>query len=136
RRVAHADSLRRTTFSLRSPDSLLDRAVEYAKVNLDESFVCNPDLGCGLVAGYGLSGASSDRPGFGWFFGGDAAINALGMTGAGMTGLVRHRARGFFAKHQRADGKVPHEVSQGAGQIDWFGAYPYAYYHGDTTPFW
>jgi len=61
RRVAHADSLRRTTFSLHSPDSLLDRAVEYAKVNLDESFVCNPDLGCGLVAGYGLSGNSSGR---------------------------------------------------------------------------
>src|SRR5678816_1733775 len=73
---------RRTTFSLRSPDSLLDRAVEYAKVNLDESFVCNPDLGCGLVAGYGLSGAASDRPGFGWFFGGDAAINSFAMSAA------------------------------------------------------
>ena len=42
--------------------------VEYAKVNLDESMVCNPDLGCGVVAGYGLSGGASDRPGFGWFF--------------------------------------------------------------------
>src|SRR3712207_6854139 len=26
--------------------------------------------------------------------------------------------------------------SQGAAKIDWFGAYPYAFYHGDTTPFW
>jgi hypothetical protein len=131
RRVAHADSLRRTTFSLHSPDSLLDRAVEYAKVNLDESFVCNPDLGCGLVAGYGLSGAASDRPGFGWFFGGDAAINSFAMTGAGLTPLVRDGVFRFFAQFQRADGKI----TQGAKRVDWFG-YPYAFYHGDTTPFW
>ncbi|HEX5073966.1 MAG TPA: GH116 family glycosyl hydrolase [Gemmatimonadaceae bacterium] len=135
RRVAHADSLRRTTFSLHSPDSLLDRAVEYAKVNLDESFVCNPDLGCGLVAGYGLSGAASDRPGFGWFFGGDAAINSFAMTGAGLGPLVRDGVFRFFARFQRADGKITHEISQGAKRVDWFG-YPYAFYHGDTTPFW
>ena len=135
RRVAHADSLRRTTFSLHSPDSLLDTAVKYATVNLDESFVCNPDLGCGLVAGYGLSGAASDRPGFGWFFGGDAAINSFAMTGAGLTSLVRDGVFRFFAKYQRADGKITHEISQGAGRVDWF-SYPYAFYHGDTTPFW
>jgi len=135
RRVAHADSLRRTTFSMHSPDSLLDKAVEYAKVNLDESFVCNPDLGCGLVAGYGLSGAASDRPGFGWFFGGDAAINSFAMTGAGLTALVRDGVFRFFAQFQRADGKITHEISQGAKRVDWF-SYPYAFYHGDTTPFW
>src|SRR4030095_15141337 len=100
RRVAHADSLRRTTFSLRSPESLLDKAVEYAKVNLDESFVCNPDLGCGLVAGYGLSGGASDRPGFGWFFGGDAAINSFAMTGVGQAALVREGGVQVFARDQ------------------------------------
>lgn len=136
RRVAHADSIRATQLSLHSPDSLLDRAVEYAKVNLDEALVCNPDLGCGLVAGYGLSGAASDRPGFGWFFGGDASINSFGMTGAGQTALVREGVLRFFAKYQRADGKITHEISQAAGKIDWFGAYPYAFYHGDTSPFW
>jgi len=136
RRVAHADSIRTTQLSLHSPDSLLDRAVEYAKVNLDEALVCNPDLGCGLVAGYGLSGASSDRPGFGWFFGGDASINSLGMTGAGQTALVRDGVLRFYAKYQRADGKITHEISQAAAKIDWFGAYPYAFFHGDTSPFW
>jgi glycogen debranching enzyme len=135
RRTAHADSLRRTTFSLRSPDTLLDKAVEYAKVNLDESFVCNPDLGCGLVAGYGLSGGATDRPGFGWFFGGDAAINSFAMTGAGLTPLVRDGVFRFFAQYQRADGKITHEISQGAKRVDWF-SYPYPFYHGDTTPFW
>lgn len=135
RRVAHADSLRQTTFALHSPDSLLNKAVEHAKVNLDESFVCNPDLGCGLVAGYGLSGAATDRPGFGWFFGGDAAINSFAMTGAGLAALVREGVFRFFAKYQRADGKITHEISQGAGHVDWF-SYPYPFYHGDTTPFW
>ena len=135
RRVAHADSLRRAAFTLRSPDTLLDAAVEYAKVNLDESYVCNPDLACGLVAGYGLSGAASDRPGFGWFFGGDAAINSFAMTAGGLGSLVRDGVLRFFAKYQRADGKITHEISQGAGRVDWF-AYPYAFYHGDTTPFW
>jgi hypothetical protein len=98
--------------------------------------VCNPDLGCGLVAGYGLSGGASDRPGFGWFFGGDASINSFAMSAAGQHELVRDGALKFFAKYQRADGKITHEISQGAGKVDWFGAYPYAFYHGDTTPFW
>ena len=135
RRVAHEDSLRQTMFALHSPDSLLDRAVEYAKVNLDEAYVCNPDLGCGLIAGYGLSGAATDRPGFGWFFGGDAAINSFAMTGAGEARLVRQGVLRFFARYQRADGKITHEISQGAGHVDWFD-YPYPFYHGDTTPFW
>ncbi|MEP7381424.1 MAG: GH116 family glycosyl hydrolase [Gemmatimonadota bacterium] len=136
RRVAHFDSLRAQTVRIVTPDSALNRAVEWAKVNLDESMVCNPDLGCGLVAGFGLSGVASDRPGFGWFFGGDAAINSFAMSGIGERAQVRDGVFRFFAKYQRADGKITHEISQGAGKIDWFGAYPYAYYHGDTTPFW
>jgi glycogen debranching enzyme len=136
RRVAHFDSVRRHSTRIITPDTLLNRAVEWAKVNLDESMVCNPGLGCGLVAGYGLSGAASDRPGFGWFFGGDAAINSFGMTGVGQHALVRDGVFRFFAKYQRADGKITHEISQAAHKIDWFTAYPYPFYHGDTTPFW
>ncbi len=138
RRQAHADSLLQQSLAIETPDTLLNRAFAWAKVNLDESMVCNPDLGCGLVAGYGLSGAASDRPGFGWFFGGDAAINSLAMSALGgpYRDLVRQGVFRFYAKYQRADGKITHEISQGAGKIDWFGAYPYAYYHGDTTPFW
>ncbi len=136
KRVAHADSIRTQQVSVVTGDADLDRAAEWAKVNLDESMVCNPDLGCGLVAGYGLSGSASDRPGFGWFFGGDASINSFAMSAVGQHELVREGALKFFAKYQRADGKITHEISQGAGKVDWFGAYPYAYYHGDTTPFW
>ncbi len=136
KRVAHYAALRENTMRVWTPDTLLNRAFEWAKVNLDESMVCNPDLGCGLVAGYGLSGGASDRPGFGWFFGGDAAINSFGMSAVGQRELVRDGVFRFFARYQRADGKITHEISQGAAKIDWFGAYPYAFYHGDTTPFW
>ena len=138
RRVAHADSIRTSMVRVTTPDAALNRAVEWAKVNMDDAMVCNPDLGCGLVAGYGLSGGASDRPGFGWFFGGDASINSLAMSAVGQHALARDGAFRFFAKYQRHDGKITHEISQGAGggKIDWFGAYPYAFYHGDTTPFW
>ncbi len=136
KRLDHAAAIRATTMRIWTPSPLLNSAYDWAKVNLDESMVCNPDLGCGLVAGYGLSGSASDRPGFGWFFGGDAAINSFAMSAIGQSDLVRDGVFRFFAKYQRADGKITHEISQGAAKIDWFGAYPYAFYHGDTTPFW
>jgi hypothetical protein len=108
--------------------------IEWAKANLAEQRVCNPDLGCGLVAGWGTSGTSF-RPGFGWFFGGDAAINSLAMDATGQWSEVAEGLR-FLARYQREDGKIPHEISQAAAYIPWFDEYPYAYYHADTTPYW
>jgi len=108
--------------------------LNWAKVNLAEQRVCNPDLGCGLVAGWGPSGTSL-RPGFGWFFGGDAAINTLAMDATGQWGGVAEALR-FLARYQRADGKIPHEISQAAYRTSWFEDFPYAYYHADTTPYW
>jgi len=108
--------------------------LEWAKINLAEQRVCNPDLGCGFVAGWGSSGTSF-RPGFGWFFGGDAAINTLAMDATGQWADVAEALR-FLARYQREDGKIPHEISQSAGRIPWFQEFPYAYYHADTTPYW
>ena len=68
-------------------------------MNLDEQLVCNPDLGCGLVAGWGTSGTST-RPGFGWFFGGDAAINTFAMDATGQWDVVAQGLR-FLAEYQR-----------------------------------
>ncbi|MGD8867038.1 MAG: GH116 family glycosyl hydrolase [Gemmatimonadales bacterium] len=135
-RVEHARFLREELVSVQTPDSLLNLAFEWAKVNLDEALVCNPDLGCGLVAGYGPSGRGR-RPGFGWFFGGDASINTLGIVAVGHYELARH-ALAFQARYQRDDGKMPHEITQSALRTrkDWFSEFPYAYYHADTTPYW
>ncbi len=95
-RVTHADALRDGSTSIVTPDARLNRASEWAKVNLDEQLVCNPDLGCGLVAGWGPSGKGT-RPGFGWFFGGDAAINSLAMSSTGLHAQVAQGLR-FLAR--------------------------------------
>jgi glycogen debranching enzyme len=134
-RAQHARAILDSTMWVETPDSLFDLAVRWAAVNMDEAMVCNPDLGCGLVAGYGPSGSRGTRPGFGWYFGGDASINSLGMTGAGQYELAREGLE-FFARYQNAEGKIPHEISQSAGRIRWFEDYPYAFYHADTTPYW
>lgn len=131
---AWADATLASITSIDAPDPALGLALAWAEVNLEEQRVCNPDLGCGLVAGWGVSGPST-RPGFGWFFGGDAAINSLAMDAVGQWDLVAEDLR-FLAKYQRGDGKMPHEISQAAGQIRWFQDYPYPYYHADTTPYW
>jgi mannosylglycerate hydrolase MGH1-like protein len=138
-RAAHAQGVLDSTVVFHSPDSTLDLAVPWASLNLDAAMACNPDLGCGLVAGYGPSGATSTRPGFGWFFGGDASINSLAMSSVGLWPVARDGLAffaGFQGKAAPNAGKIPHEISQGAARIRWFDDYPYAFYHGDTTPFW
>ena len=55
------------------------------------------------------------------------------MTAYGDFDTVRQSLE-FLRKRQRADGKMMHELSQGAGFIRWFEDYPYGYYHADTTP--
>ena len=109
---AHVTDLLANTTTIDTPDDELDKAFAWSKINLDEQLVCNPDLGCGLVAGWGQSGQST-RPGFGWFFGGDAAINSFAMDATGMWSLVAQELR-FLANYQREDGKITHEISQAA----------------------
>ena len=130
--AAHYRTLRDEMASIESPDRRFDLAFEWGKVALDKGFVCNPHLGCGLIAGLGPSG-TTERPGFGWFFGGDAFINAWAISAYGDLDTVRQSLE-FLRKRQRADGKMMHELSQGAGFIRWFEDYPYGYYHADTTP--
>lgn len=130
--AGHYRALREEMTSIDTPDDRLDLAFEWGKVALDKGYVCNPHLGCGLIAGLGPSG-TSERPGFGWYFGGDAFINSWAMTAYGDFGTVK-QSLDFLRKRQRADGKMMHELSQGAGFIKWFEDYSYGYYHADTTP--
>jgi hypothetical protein len=124
--------LRQGTLRVETPVPNLNLAFKWAKVALDNLRVSNPDLGDGLVAGLGTSGTGA-RPGFGWFFGGDAYLNSMSFSSYGAFGAVRE-AIGFTRKWQRADGKMAHELSQAAGYIDWFKDYPYGYIHAETTP--
>ncbi|HSL20958.1 MAG TPA: glycosyl hydrolase family 65 protein [Vicinamibacterales bacterium] len=130
--VQHYRGVRERFASIDSPDDRLDLAFEWGKVALDKGFICNPHLGCGLIAGLGPSG-TTERPGFGWFFGGDTFINAWAMSAYGDFETVRASLE-FLRKRQRDDGKMMHELSQGAAYIRWFEDFPYGYYHADTTP--
>jgi hypothetical protein len=132
--AAHYRRLREELMTIETPEKSFNLAFEWVKASLDKGMIDNPELGLGLVAGWGTTGSGA-RPGFGWFFGGDAAINSYAMGGYGDFDSVRAAFR-FLAKYQRADGKIPHEVSQAAAMIKWFDEYPYAYYHADTTPFY
>ena len=114
-----------------TPVKIFNRALKWAAWNVHAAFVSNPDLGEGLVAGYGLSG-ETERPGFAWYFGGDGLINSYALVNTGDFEGARREIE-FLLKYQREDGKIMHELSQGAGFINWFGDYGFPYFHGDTT---
>lgn len=120
------------TINLELPDAQLQRAYDWARVSVIQGLVANPQLGSGLIAGYRTSG-DDQRPGFAWFFGRDSlwtsfALNASGDTATSKTALA------FIGKFQRDDGKIPHEISQAAGLVDWFKDFPFAYASADATP--
>jgi len=131
---SHMDRLLSEQLSIRTPNTLLNQAFQWAKVAVDDAFVCNPQLGCGLVAGYGLSGRS-ERPGFAWYFGGDTFFNSWAINSYGSFDVTR-QGLALIRKNQREDGKIMHELSQGAGFIPWFDEYPYGYYHAETSPYY
>ena len=130
----HFRRLRNETLQIQTPDPKLNLAFAWTKIVYDSLMVDHPELGKGLIAGLGASG-SSGRPGFGWFFGGDAFINTLSISGYGAHKDVRD-ILAFTQKWQRRDGKMAHELSQAEGYIDWWNDYPYGYIHGDTTPYY
>jgi len=120
------------TLNLTLPDAQLQQAYDWARISTIQGLVTNPDLGTGLVAGYRTSG-TSQRPGFAWFFGRDSfwtsfALNSIGDFATTKTALE------FVSKFQRDDGKIPHEIAQGASFVNWFKDYPYGYASADATP--
>ena len=120
------------TIHLKLPDERIQKAYEWAKVSMLQGLVENPFLGEGLVAGYNSSG-DDRRPGYDWFFGRDAEWSSLALNAEGDVSTPRV-ALEFLSKYQRADGKIPHEVSQSASFLDWFNKTPYAFAAADATP--
>ncbi len=109
----------------------LTESYDWARVAIERGWACNEGVGCGLVAGWAPSGASQ-RPGFGWHFGGDTMMSVRAMLAYGDFDGARE-ALDFLLERQRADGKIMHEWTQSAALLDW-NRYPYGYYHADTTP--
>ena len=143
RRLATYRELRRTssdfykqylneTVRVVVPDAQLQQAYDWARVSMIQGMVNNPYLGTGLIAGYRTSGESA-RPGYAWFFGRDAFWTSFALNAEGEFADTR-TALDFLTHYQRADGKVPHEISQSATFVPWFTDYPYPYASVDATP--
>jgi glycogen debranching enzyme len=120
------------TVKLELPDNSLQQAYDWARISEIQGLVSNPYLGTGLVAGYRTSGLSQ-RPGFAWFFGRDSLWTSFALNAAGDYPTTR-TALDFIGKYQRDDGKIPHEIAQGANFVSWFKDFPYPYASADATP--
>jgi glycogen debranching enzyme len=128
----HYADLRSKELQIETPDASLNRDLTWAEVALDQAWVCNPYLGCGLVAGYGPS-RGARRPQYAWFFAGDAMVAVQALLSAGEYARAR-AALEFIAKYQDPKtGMIWHEMSQSAGLIDWVGKYPYMFVHVDIS---
>jgi glycogen debranching enzyme len=120
------------TLNLEIPDRELQQAYDWSRISVMQGLVSNPDLGTGLIAGYRTSGRSQ-RPGFAWFFGRDSLWTSLALNACGDFATTK-MALAFLSKFQREDGKIPHEISQAAGYLDWFKDFPYGFASADATP--
>lgn len=119
-----------TRLTAQTPDKELDDALRWAEISIEQARVSSV-IGSGLAGGWYTSGDSA-RPGFGWFFGRDTLWSLYAVNSYGDFKLSRE-AMDFLLAHQRADGKMMHEVSQTADLLDW-ASLPYLYAAADSTP--
>ncbi|MBL8269324.1 amylo-alpha-1,6-glucosidase, partial [Steroidobacter sp.] len=116
---------------IQTPDADVNRALAWAQVALEQAWVCNTDLGCGQVAGYGPS-RKARRPQYNWFFAGDGMIATRALLAAGRNDRAREQLE-FIIKYQdRKTGMIWHELSQSAGAMEWH-KYPYMFGHVDLS---
>ena len=128
----HVRALRDTELAITTPDVRVNQAIAWSEIALDQGWVCNQDLGCGYVAGYGPS-RPGRRPQYDWFFAGDGLIAADGALSAGNISQARNELEFILRYQDKATGMIWHELSQSARFIDWVGKYPYMYVHVDIT---
>ena len=127
----HYSELLDRALQIETPDPLVNRALAWSEIALDQAWVCNVDLGCGLIAGYGPS-RKARRPQYDWFFAGDGMIAARALLAAGEYDRAREELE-FILKYQDPrTGMVWHELTQSARYLDWT-KYPYLYIHVDLS---
>src|SRR5262249_11188136 len=127
----HYLDLERATLRIQTPDEKVNQAIAWANIALDQAWVCNPEVGCGTVSGYGPS-RNERRPQYDWFFAGDGLVTVEGLLAAGQYSRAREELE-FIAKYQdKENGMLWHELSRSAGYIDW-SKYPYMFVHVDIS---
>jgi len=128
----HVHDVAESMLSITTPDPRVNQAIAWSEIALDQAWVCNRDLGCGYVAGYGPS-RPGRRPQYDWFFAGDGLIATDAALSAGNTTQARDELEFILRYQDKKSGMIWHELSQSAGFIDWIGKYPYMYVHVDIT---
>ena len=128
----HYAALKRDTLEIETPDDEINRALAWSEIALDQAWICNPNLGCGMVAGYGPS-RNARRPQYAWFFAGDGMVATDALIATGAYDRARAELEFILKYRDRKTGMIWHEMSQSAGHIDWAGSYPYMFVHVDIT---
>jgi glycogen debranching enzyme len=129
---AHYTELADQQLQIVTPDDAVNSALAWAAVAVDQSWVCNPYLGCGVIAGYGAS-RDARRPQYEWFFAGDGLVATDAMVALGQYERARDELA-FIFKYQDPDtGRIWHELSQSASFLDWNKTYPYMFVHVDIS---
>ena len=117
---------------IETPDSSANRALRWAQVTLEQAWVCNPQLGCGSVGGYGPS-RGERRPQYAWFFAGDGLVAVDALLREGAYPRARDELAFIMRYQNKRTGAIWHELSQSAGFLDWEGSYPYMFVHVDVS---
>jgi glycogen debranching enzyme len=115
-----------------TPDSAVNRALHSAQVTLEQAWACNPQLGCGSLAGYGPS-RGERRPQYAWFFAGDGLVATDALLREGAYARAREELEFILRYQNKRTGAIWHELSQSAGFLDWENAYPYMFVHVDVS---
>ncbi|MFP5229870.1 MAG: amylo-alpha-1,6-glucosidase [Acidobacteriota bacterium] len=128
----YRDFLARST-AIETPDAHMNAAFSWAETAIDQLKVATPPGANeqALTAGFVGSGDSA-RPGFGWFFGRDSLWTLYAIDSYGDFATTKDEIH-FLLAHQSPEGKIMHERSQTAGEVDW-ASLPYQYASADATP--
>jgi glycogen debranching enzyme len=129
--VNHYEGVLNHALQIETPDPLVNRALSWSEIALDQAWVCNPDLGCGQVAGYGPS-RKARRPQYDWFFAGDGMVSTRALLASAQYDKAREELEFVIKFQKRNTGMIWHELSQSAGVLNW-DQYPYMYVHVDVT---
>jgi hypothetical protein len=130
--AAHNQELEDNLLQVETPDRSVNQAIAWAQFALDQAWACNPDLGCGYVAGYGPN-RGARRPQYDWFFAGDGLTTADAAIASGERVQARNELKFILRYQDKKNGMIWHELSQSASFLDWGNKYPYMFVHVDIT---
>ncbi|MEA3182567.1 MAG: hypothetical protein QOI59_6090, partial [Gammaproteobacteria bacterium] len=129
--VGHYDEVLDRALQIQTPDPATNRALLWSVIAVDQAWVCNPDLGCGQVGGYGPS-RRARRPQYDWFFAGDGLVSTHALVASGQYDAAREELEFILRYQDRKSGMIWHELSQSAATLNW-NQYPYMFVHVGLT---